>query len=272
MYYEISRLLQCNAVLDWLWPPLADTFGPWLVPYFPHVDQQPAPANWIRQVLANNDVLLPWSELYIREAQLMADTFVDCVLYVLETLPGSDPLLGHLFHWYETHFAHTCVGRPVLAVMHAALLRLPWERFRPQFVHIECTHRALQQFLPDCHAFLGHVFVRVDWSAWLRQQWTTEWQPIAGVEQQQQQQQRVLGALLHVFTKLSFEPNIREGQQHTQLVRMLHEAMTFPWSLLPSASVSPVLDGLLLIAEPSILLTTLNAERQHEAVDAAVLR
>lgn len=258
--------------MDWLWPPLADTFGPWLVPYFPHAAQQPAPANWIRQVLANNDALLPWSELYTREAQLMADTFGECVLYVLETLPGSEPLLGHVLLWYETHFAYACVGRTVLGVVHAALRRLPWERLQPQAVHVECTHRALLQFLPDAHAFLGHVFVRVDWSAWLRRQWTNEWDVVGGHHAQQQQQQRVLGALLQVFTKLSFEPNVREGQQHAQLVRMLREAAAFPWSLLAPAAVAPVFDGLVLMAEPSMLLTTLNAERQHEAVDAAVLR
>lgn len=270
------------SVLDWLWPALCDAFAPWLVPYYPHAMQQqhqqpssasvpsqaqlsPAavqPANWIRQVLANADVLLPWSELYGREAQHMAHAYVDCTLYLLDTLPGSDQLLGHIFHWYEAHYANVFVPRHVRQTLHAALRRLPWERFRPLPVHIECIHRALQQFLPESHAFMGHVFVRVQWAEWLRQQLPL-WD--------RGQRSRMLSALLHVYTKLSFEPNVRESHGR-QLLAMLQEAAAFPWTALPCDGLLQVMDSLVLLAEPAILLTTLNAERHHEAVDAAVLK
>lgn len=132
------------TVLDWLWPSLCDTFSPWLVPYYPQ-SMQPVPANWIRQVLANNDVLLPWSELYVDQAQRMIATFVDCACFLLDTLPGSEALLGHIFHWYEVNFGKICVPRHILQPLHAALVRLPWDRFKPLPIHIECIHRNLQQ-------------------------------------------------------------------------------------------------------------------------------
>lgn len=244
------------------------------MPYYPNAMQPPSgagaqqtqPANWIRQVLANNDVLLPWSELYSgREAQHMLHTFVDCALYILDTLPGSDQLLGHLFHWYEAHYAHVCVPRHVRQPVHIALHRLPWERFQPQPQHIDCIHRTLQQYLPEAHTFVGHVFVRVDWSGWLRQQLPI-WDTVPDLRH------RMLGSLLHVYVQLSFEPNVRETEGGAPLLRMLQEAGAFPWAQLPYASVGPVFDALVLIAEPSIVLTTLDAERQHEAVDAAVLK
>lgn len=108
---------------------------------------QQVPANWIRQVLANTDVLLPWSELYIDQAQRMITTFIDCVCFLLDTLPGSEGVLGNIFYWYETHFGKICVPRHVLQPLHAALVRLPWDRFQPLPIHIECIHRNLQQVI-----------------------------------------------------------------------------------------------------------------------------
>lgn len=279
-------------MLDWLWPALCDTFAPWLVPYHPHQLNAAAgapsasqPANWIRQVLASdaNALLLPWSELYAREAQHMAEAFAASLRYVLDTLPGSDALLGHVFHWYEAHLAHVAVPRHVRQPLHAALSRLlPWQRFRPQPVHVGCIHRALGRFLPESHAFMGHVWVRVDWSEWFaalqqQQQLNSDglWPSIGGPTAERSGQ---MEELLLVFVKLAMEPNGREERNGgaQALVRMLREAAGWPgWSTSAAVSVEAlrqVMDAVVLMADPAIVLTTLNAERHHEAVDTALLK
>lgn len=119
-------------------------FNPWLVPYYPQSMQQ-APANWIKQVLSNNDVLLPWSELYTERAKLMIHSLVDCLLFMLDMLPASESVLGNLFFWYEIHFAKVGVPRHILKPIHAAMILLPWHLFQPQSVHIDCIYRCLQQ-------------------------------------------------------------------------------------------------------------------------------
>lgn len=132
------------TVIDFLWPSLCDIFNPWLVPYYPQSMQQ-APANWIKQVLSNNDVLLPWSELYTERAKLMIHSLVDCLLFLLDMLPASESVLGNLFFWYEIHFAKIGVPRHILKPIHAAMILMPWHLFQPQPVHIDCIFRCLQQ-------------------------------------------------------------------------------------------------------------------------------
>lgn len=144
------------SVVDWLWPSLCDIFSPWLVPYYPNSMQQ-APANWIKQVLSNNDVLLPWSELYSDQAQIMVHSFVECIKYLLDTLPASDSILGHIFYWYEIHFGKIGVPRHILKPVHAALTLLPWHRFNPHPIHIECIHRNLQQ------VFINYIIYKLNY-------------------------------------------------------------------------------------------------------------
>lgn len=121
-------------------------FSPWLVPYFPQNNQN-LPANWIKQIMANNQVLLPWSELHIDTAQKMLHTFVECIQFVMDTLPANILQLGNIFYWYEIHFAHTSVPRHVLKPIHATLTLLPWNRFHSTPVHIHCIYRILQQVI-----------------------------------------------------------------------------------------------------------------------------
>lgn len=116
---------------------------------------------------------------------------------------------------------------------------------------------SLSQFLPECHSFMGHVFVRVAWQSWLQQQlqiWDSSLR------------QRMLSSLLMIFTKLSFEPNVRENSTFSTL---LMEATTFPWYWLDFGGIESVFDSFLLIAEPSIVL---GLSSEHGNLDAGVLR
>lgn len=112
------------------------------------------------------------------------------------------------------------------------------------------------QFLPECHSFMGHVFLRVAWQPWL-QQHLHVWDPFTS--------NKMLSSLLLIFTKLSFEPNVRENAHFNTI---LQEAATFPWYCLEFASIEGVFDSFLLIAEPSIVL---GLSSEHAQIDMGVL-
>lgn len=59
----------------------------------------------------------------------------------------------------------------------------------------------IQQFIPDCHLFIGNVFVRIAWNPWLYHNIST-WDYATA--------QRMLAILLMIFVKLSYEPKVRE--------------------------------------------------------------
>lgn len=231
-------------------------YSPWLVPYFPQ-NTQNAPANWIKQVMSNNQILLPWSDLHMDTAQKFLHTFVDCVKYMLDTLPASDTILGHIFYWYSIHFGCVAVPRHVLMPQHAALTLLPWNRLKPTPVHINCFVNILQQFLPECHAFTGHVFLRVAWTPWLHHNIET-WDYTT--------RQTMLSALLSTFVKLSYEPKVRENI-HLQAV--LQEAMTYPWQLLQYQGIEAVFEWFVTSSEPSVIL---QMRSEHSAVDTSILK
>lgn len=145
MYGQAFRFQLVNIlVVDWLWPCLCETFSPWLVPFYPQ-NMENSPANWIKQVMPNNQILLPWSELYIDSAQKMVHAFVDCIQLILDMLPASDIILGHIFYWYEIHFGNPAVPKHILSPIHASLALLPWNRLKPSPVHIKCLFNIVQQ-------------------------------------------------------------------------------------------------------------------------------
>lgn len=119
---------------------------------------------------------------------------------------------------------------------------------------IYCTHF---QYLPDCHAFLGHIFLRVNWTPWLFnniQQWDYA------------TRNRILSTLLLMFVKLSYEPSVRENMQ---LLTLLQEAIAFPWYMLDYQGIEGTFDWFVMSTEPSSILC-LNSE--HSAVDNSILR
>lgn len=131
-------------VIDWLWPSIRDMYSPWLIPYYTQ-NMQNTPANWIRQIIANTPILLPWSESYADSAQMIFHSFIDCTQFLLDTFPACDVILGNIFLWYEAHFGNVSVPRHIFTPTNISLMLLPWNRLKPLPVHIHGFYRLLQQ-------------------------------------------------------------------------------------------------------------------------------
>lgn len=244
-----------DELVNWLWPSLCEMFSPWLIPYHPQHMKNP-PANWIQQMFTNNTILLPWSELHTESAKKLIKMFELCVKFLLDMLPASNLILGHMFCWYEIHFANKEVPKSVLTPIHGHIMTLPWDRFRPLPIHIDGINRILQQFIPESHYFIGHIFLRISWTPWLQQHLQT-WDYAT--------RYRMLSSLLMIFVKLSYEPHVRE---HMKIVTLLQEACNYPWQLLEYQGVEAVLDWFVMSTEPSVVL---RMATEHEAIDGAVL-
>lgn len=134
--------IMADQLVNWLWPCISEMFAPWLIPYYSH-NMKDAPANWIQQFTSTNSVLHPWSDIQIENAGKMLRGFAMCLQYILDMLPASNLLMGHLFCWYDANFAHKTTPKHVLGPIQTLLMKMPWERFRPLPIHMEGFNRIL---------------------------------------------------------------------------------------------------------------------------------
>ncbi|XP_017140447.2 ectopic P granules protein 5 homolog [Drosophila miranda] len=227
--------LLADQISDIVFGSIVETYGPWLIPY----TEQTASgvAHWIRQLTpGQTKVLLPWSEQQVSSSKLMIRSFTATIIQVLQYLPSSSMILEHVFAWYVHHFAQPNMAGHVLAPIHEGLAQLPWERFLPPAKHIELLYESLQRFMPESHAMLGHIFIRIDWNSWFAQMP----QPVA-----------VLSRLFGIFVKMAFEPNIHI---HPNTSKILEEAIQYPWHLVEYSELEQLFKWFVASVEPAIVL------------------
>jgi ectopic P granules protein 5 len=134
--------ISADQLVNWLWQCISDMFAPWLLPYYPQ-NMKDAPANWIQQFTSSNSVLQPWSEIHSENAGKVIRVFAMSLQYILDMLPVSNLLIGHLFSWYDGYYAHKTTAKHVLIPIQTLLMKMPFERFRPFPSHMEGFNRIL---------------------------------------------------------------------------------------------------------------------------------
>lgn len=231
-----------------LWTNICQLFSPWIVPYYLN-DMPNAAANWIQQ-LSDNKVMLPWSQKYVEDAKKFLKLYTNVIRYTIETIPNSQIILYHLLHQYEHCFVNSSIPKYILEPLHTSLLTLPWQLFHPKLHHIDLIHRVLQQFLPDCHSFIGSIFIRIDWTLWMRNCTDSD---------------KSMAAILTIFVKIAHEPSLSENQE---MVRVLTESLQYPWHVLTPNELEPIFDWLILSSDPAIILKVPGKTR---AIDTPLL-
>jgi len=126
-------------------------------------------------------------------------------------------MLSHLLALYAEHYAQAAIKDHIFGVIHPALAALPWADFRPRLTDVDAMMKIISQFLPQCHAFLGTIFVQMDWQTFVAQQEEGGASPGAA---------RLLPALFCLLVKLSSEPSVR---QSGRLLGILTQAERWPW-------------------------------------------
>nr|CAD7586275.1 unnamed protein product [Timema genevievae] len=246
-----------DKLCEHLWPALCDMFSPWLAPYLTRNLKEPT-AAWIQQLTDDRSVLLPWIIADGPHAHRMVAMFTECVRFILDTLPGKDAsppvmhaiagqacsnILCFLWQFYVSSFALTSVKDYVLNVIHASFLSLPWDRFWPSIHDLDLMLKVVDQYLPECHTFLGSIFIEVPWWTWVGHVLTAYTETVAA---------RTHVCLLHLLVKLANEPNVR---QSTKIAPLLLEAQKFAWHLVDAASYNQVVNWCVMSCDPRVILT-----------------
>nr|XP_022906095.1 ectopic P granules protein 5 homolog [Onthophagus taurus] len=243
----ISTLNQHPGVLgdtlcDIIWPYLRDMFSPWILPYSMQ-NMKENMANWIKQLADDRSIILPWIPSDSPSAMKSVHTFFECIMFVIETLPACGKILSFVWHWYFTNFCHSSVKDHVLNVIHSSFLLLPWQNFWPTISDVELMMKVSDQYLPDCHIFLGHIFVHVNWTAWLTS--LMESAPIAV-------KIRTYQCLLNLLVKMANEPNVHKN--HTDKIKtLLIQAEAFDWTLIDHTMYQNVLDWYVMSCDSLVL-------------------
>ncbi|KAK7871957.1 hypothetical protein R5R35_004755 [Gryllus longicercus] len=245
-----------DKLCEQLWPSLCDMFSPWLTPYWTKNLKEPT-AAWIQQLTDDRSVLLPWITADGPHAQRMVAMFVECVRFILDTLPACSNILCFLWQMYVSSFAHSAVKDYILNVMHGSLQTLPWDRFWPSMQDLELMLKVVDQYLPDCHSFLGAVFIEIPWWNWVGHVLNSYSSSVST---------RAHVCLLHLLVKLASEPTVRQTAKVTPL---LQESQKFAWHLLDSSAYEPVINWCVMSLDPRVILS-LDSEESNP-IDNAVL-
>ncbi|CAK9832986.1 Ectopic P granules protein 5 homolog [Anthophora retusa] len=238
-----------------IWPVLSEMFSPWIAPYWTRNLKEPT-AAWIQQLTDDRSVLLPWIIADGPYANKIVAMFVECIRFIIDTLPTSSRILCFVWQFYVANFAHASVKDHILNVIHGNLLSLPWDRFYPRVNDVEFMVKVIDQYLPDSHLFLGSIFTCVHWPLWINELLTTQSSAVVA---------RVHVCLLNLLIKLSNEPNVRQNDKTIQLIV---QAEKFSWHLLDASAYDHIINWYVMSCDSRVVLQADND--QCHPIDVAI--
>ncbi|CAD6215664.1 GSCOCG00000476001-RA-CDS [Cotesia congregata] len=210
---QFDRGSLADQLCERIWPVLSDMFAPWITPYWTRNLQEPT-AAWIQQLTDDRSVLLPWIISDGPYANKTVAVFVECIRFIIDTMPASCKILGYLWQFYVTNFANASIKDHVLNVIHGNFF----------------------------HLFLGNIFVMINWTTWINDILATQPIAVAG---------RMHVCLLNLIVKLSNEPNVRQNERAILLVT---EAEKFAWHLVDATVYDQVVNWHVMSSDPRVIL------------------
>ncbi|XP_066259328.1 ectopic P granules protein 5 homolog [Euwallacea similis] len=230
-----------DKLCEKIWPYIRDMYAPWLIPYSTN-NLKDDMANWIQQLTDDRSILLPWIPTDSELADIMLTSFCQCVTFLLDTLPASFNILSYFFQWYVTSFGHPAVKTHVLSRVHKAFAVFPWTKFWPSLMDVDFMLKVVDQYLPECHSFLGHIFVEIPWAMWIS---TFNDAP-------QQIKNRVYYCFLNILVKLSIEPKGRKNNLEKDR-SIIIQAENFDWGNLEPLGFQHIMDWVVMSCDSSVI-------------------
>ncbi|XP_045481046.1 ectopic P granules protein 5 homolog [Harmonia axyridis] len=238
---NVHQGLESDKMCEKIWPHIRDMFAPWIAPYSMQ-NLKDYMASWIQQLTDDRSVLLPWIPSNVNSAQKMLDCFKECILFLLHILPACSIILNYIWQWYVTTYAHGCIKEHILNSIHQTLLVLPWANFWPSLTDLEAMLRIVDQYLPECHQFLGQIFISVQWMNWMNQFINC---PI-------QIKSRVYHCYISLLVKLSNEPNLR-SQHVEKFNNLLVQSENLDWTMLDPVAYQNVMDWYIMSCDSNVI-------------------
>jgi len=196
--------------LDNIWVTIEGLYGPWLFPL--SSSARASTANWIQQLTNESTMLPPWIPGDCSSATAIMSSFINCVQGMIHH-DVNNAVLSKVWILYASQWAQAGVKDHIFGVIHPALAALQWSGFTPNQHDVDLMVKVMGMFLPSCHAFLGTIFVQIDWKFMIENNLvysTTKFFP----------------SLLCLLVKLSGEPNVR---QSGKILSVLVEAENWSW-------------------------------------------
>nr|XP_053655972.1 ectopic P granules protein 5 homolog isoform X2 [Cherax quadricarinatus] len=282
-----------------VWAAVESLWAGWVAPLGGQ-DRHSFPA-WLRHLTHNIRLLLPWAPSDTASADIMVAMFCSSLEFMHEHLPGSSSVLSLTLEYYSATYAMREVKSHVLVAVHSHLSALPWHHLSPSLqdtlifskrraytTFINCnintllqsagtvlpisrTQGVVEQYLPECHSFIGGVLVQINWSKVLQAALTSHTPadlPLTPDIHQDHKQQhspanmtscnpsqsaaKMHMYLLNLLVRISMEPSVR---QSPLLQTLLLEAEMFSWWLIDGDSFQRVVNWWVMSCDPRIVLT-----------------
>ncbi|KAF5275551.1 hypothetical protein FQR65_LT04154 [Abscondita terminalis] len=234
-----------DKLCEIIWPYLRDLYAPWILPYWMNNIKETM-ASWMQQLTDDRAVLLPWIPADGPFAHKLVFSMFECIQFIIHTLPGCNTVLSYVWQWYVTNFAHPTVKDYVLNVVHGSFLALPWHNFWPSVADVELMLKVVEQYLPECHVFLGYIFIEISWGNWMKHVLANASPQII---------LRVHQCLLHLLVKLSNEPNIRSNHSD-KTKKLLAEAENFNWDIIEPSMYQHIMDWYVMSCDALVIFVT----------------
>lgn len=240
-----GQLVASSAPLAATWPHVEALYAPWLFPLPP--GERGAAAAWIQQLTDPSSALPPWIPGDAALAAEVLASLLSCLAARLEGegAPGACAVVWRL---YCRQWGVAGSKEHVQGVVHPALATLPWHRFAPDLQEVEMMVRLVSQFSPTTHAFLGTVFLKVEWRSRV-----------------EELGEALLPALLTLLVKLSGEPSVRQAGALTAL---LEEAEGWAWAAITPAHFESVVQWWVMSVDCRVVLR----HPDRSPLDEAVIR
>ena len=236
-------------VTDYLWRNLKTLFDPWVSPIDPSA--RPATANWIQQLSDEGHSLMPWIPGDSSLAKMVFDSMTQGIKIMIE-YDGRNIVFSNLLSMYSSYYASAGIKDHIFGVVHPALSALNWAAFLPSLGDIDAMMKIISMFLPQCHAFLGTLFVQIDWQTFINNSDETALK-------------RIVPAVLCLIIKLSSEPSVRQGGR---LLSIATQAESWAWSCVEY----PHYEALAQWYVMSVDCRCIVKHKERNPLDAAIIR
>ncbi|KAK7082716.1 hypothetical protein SK128_026803 [Halocaridina rubra] len=270
---------EVNVLKD-VWEDIEGLWAGWVSPLSGR-DRENGPA-WLKQLTQDIRLLLPWSPSDAEPADIMVHMFTSSLNYMHELLPDNSSVLSMVLNYYSITYAMKEVKSHVLAVIHTHLATLPWYHLHPSLQDTVIFSKVVEQYLPECHSFIGAVLIQINWTKVVQTaistlpatdsqltgspQYEKPGTPssVISVNDQLSSSARLHQCLLNLLVRISMEPSVR---QSSLLQTLLLEAESFSWWLIDSNSYQRVVNWWVMSCDPRIVLSL----PERNPVDVAVI-
>ncbi|XP_076059738.1 ectopic P-granules autophagy protein 5 isoform X2 [Oratosquilla oratoria] len=252
-----------------MWAAMEGLWAAWVAPLGGKA-RESCPA-WLQQLTHDRKLLLPWVPDDAQLASKMVFMFIHAIQLIHSLLPSANrSVMSYVLEFYGTTFACREVKDYVLNIIHHHFECLPWQHFRPSLQDIEMLNKIVDQYLPECHSFVGKIFVQIQWKVVMH-----NFMPVQSDSgdatcypvldsAKEHEATRAHVCILNLFSALTLEPVTRQSEK---LETLLAEAREYSWHLLDGPSFENIIYWFLNGCDARIVLD----QKGRNPIDVAIL-